>query len=226
MRLIAIILSVLSLNIFAEAQQLPPKPRSLENTIKAIKEPVSERLSSFFTQAQITMDDLGGLTLIYLKQEQILEVWANTKTENIFIKSYPLTATSGHIGPKYKEGDEQIPEGLYRLTHFNPNSLYHLSLGVNYPNEEDKKWAKADERNLNSLGGDIMLHGKNVTIGCIPIGDEGIEEVFYMVYKAGIGRSDIIMSPVDFRKISYQSPIPRENKRYDDIKRYMEEFRR
>ncbi len=71
-----------------------------------------------------------------------------------------------------------------------------------------------------------MVHGENVTIGCIPIGDAAIEELFYMVFKAGIHRSDIIMSPVDFRVSHYQSQDKRENQRYDKIKEYMKIFKR
>ncbi len=226
MRFFLFILALFSLYAKAEATKLPPKPRSLENTINTIEAPVLSRLKPAFEQAGIALPNLGGLTLIYLKDEQILEVWGNLKAGNVFIKSYPLTASSGGLGPKYKEGDRQIPEGLYRLTHFNPNSSYHLSLGVNYPNGQDKEWAKKDGRSLSNLGGDIMVHGKNVTIGCIPIGDAGIEEVFYMVYKAGISRSDIIMSPVDFRHKDYQSQNSRENKRYSEIKAYMSGFKR
>ncbi len=224
MRFVAFLFSLLSCAVMAEASKLPPKPRSLEDTIKAIETPALARLNPAFVQAGLHLDSFGGLTLIYLKSEQQLEVWANTKNGNIFIKSYPLTATSGGLGPKYQEGDRQIPEGLYRLTHFNPNSSYHLSLGVNYPNAQDKDWAQADGRNIQNLGGDIMVHGKNVTIGCIPIGDEAIEELFYMVYKAGIARSDIIMSPVDFRVKEHESQNERENQRYDEIKQYMKNF--
>ncbi len=211
---------------WAESTKLPPKPRSLNDTIQTIERPVSQRLTPFLEKEKLNLNEFGSLTLIYLKTEQILEVWANTQSNNIFIKSYPLTASSGKLGPKYKKGDRQIPEGLYRLTHFNPNSLNHLSIGINYPNTEDYSWAKIDGREIKNLGGHIMIHGKNVTIGCIPIGDEAIEEVFYMIYKVGLHRSDIIMSPVDFRNIDYQSKDKRENKRYENIKNYMKEFTR
>lgn len=91
-----------------------------------------------------------------------------------------MLAASGGPGPKLREGDLQVPEGVYRLTAFNPNSSYHLSLRVDYPNAEDRAAedravARSDRR--TSLGGDIFIHGKAVSIGCLAIGDPGIEEL-------------------------------------------------
>ena len=76
---------------------------------------------------------------------------------------------SGRLGPKLKEGDRQVPEGLYRVESLNPNSRYHLSLRVNYPNEQDKSYGRLDGR--NNLGTDIMIHGKDCSIGCLAMGD-------------------------------------------------------
>ena len=84
------------------------------------------------------------------------------------------------------------------MEYLNPNSRYHLSLKVNYPNIFDLEKAKADGR--TDLGGDIMIHGKKVTIGCIPIGDSNIEEVFTLAAKSSNQKFPIIISPTDFRK--------------------------
>lgn len=215
---------ILISSLLLQNSVLPPKPRTIEDVINTVEYSVVSRLAPTLNANNIDLNKLGGLTLIYLKKEQRLEVWGNVKDNNVFIIAYPQTAMSGTIGPKYKEGDKQIPEGIYRLTHFNPNSLYHLSLGVNYPNKQDIEWAKQDGRPIENLGGDIMIHGKNVTIGCVPLGDTAIEELFYMVYKVGIHRTDIIMSPVDFRITDYQSRNQRENQRYKQIKNYMKNF--
>ena len=101
------------------------------------------------------------------------------------------------MGPKLKEGDKQIPEGIYSIAYLNPNSSYHLSLKVDYPNAFDRAKARAEAR--TDLGGDIFIHGKAVTIGCIPIGDTAIEEVFLMASLAIKNRIKVIISPVDFR---------------------------
>ena len=137
------------------------------------------------------------LTLIGLKNEQILEVWAEHKGKKIHLESYPFTAFSGHLGPKFKEGDRQIPEGIYGISYLNPNSKFHLSMRVNYPNTFDKKMARKEKR--THLGGDIMIHGSNRTIGCIPIGDDAIEELYFLAEKVGIKNIKVILAPVDFR---------------------------
>ncbi len=80
---------------------------------------------------------------------------------------------SGGIGPKRSEGDNQVPEGFYYINEFNPNSNYHLSLGLNYPNTSDKILS-----NSVKPGGDIYIHGNCVSTGCIAIQDMSIEEVY------------------------------------------------
>ena len=137
------------------------------------------------------------LTLIGMKNEQLLEVWGELNHQWVLLQTYPFTAFSGKLGPKFKEGDRQIPEGIYKISYLNPNSKYHLSMRVNYPNDFDKKIARKEKR--TNLGGDIMIHGKDVTIGCIPIGDNQIEELYSLSEKVGIANIKVILAPVDFR---------------------------
>jgi murein L,D-transpeptidase YafK len=80
---------------------------------------------------------------------------------------------SGTMGPKRMEGDYQVPEGFYYINEFNPNSNYHLSLGLNYPNASDKILS-----DVAHPGSNIYIHGNCVSTGCIPISDVPIEEVF------------------------------------------------
>ena len=63
---------------------------------------------------------------------------AMLKTAFTLFKTYKVCMQSGSIGPKRSEGDNQVPEGFYYINEFNPNSNYHLSLGLNYPNASDK----------------------------------------------------------------------------------------
>ncbi|MBU1668051.1 hypothetical protein KKC13_06495 [bacterium] len=137
------------------------------------------------------------LTLIGLKNEQILEVWGELNGKQAHIESYQFTAFSGQLGPKFKEGDRQIPEGIYGISYLNPNSKFHLSMRVNYPNDFDKKMARLEKR--TNLGSDIMIHGSDKTIGCVPIGDDAIEELYFLAQKVGIKNIKVILSPVDFR---------------------------
>jgi len=167
-----------------------------------------------------------NLTLIGLKHERRLEVWSKKDGKNIHLVDYPFTAFSGILGPKFKEGDKQIPEGIYGISYLNPNSKFHLSLRVNYPNKFDKKMAKKEKR--DNLGSDIMIHGSNRTIGCIPIGDDKIEELYLLAQKVGIQNIKVILAPVDFRIMKVN--ITKKNKHpwlkdlYAEIKKEMKPF--
>ncbi len=122
---------------------------------------------------------------IYLrahKLERELEVWgAEPGIGNSFVlvKTYPIAAMSGTLGPKRKEGDKQAPEGLYFVDRFNPQSSFHLSLGINYPNASDKILSDPKKP-----GGDIFIHGRQVSIGCLAMTDPAIEEIYLMALDA------------------------------------------
>ena len=122
------------------------------------------------------------------------------------IKRYPFTGFSGGPGPKLREGDGQIPEGIYAIEYLNPNSQFHLSMKLNYPNAFDKAKGKADGR--DRLGFDIFIHGGSATIGCIPIGDAGLEELFLMVSEVGKLNVTAVISPYDMRMKSKRIEIP------------------
>ena len=139
-----------------------------------------------------------NLTLIGLKNEKLLEVWTKKDGQYKHIITYPFKGFSGILGPKFKEGDRQIPEGIYKISYLNAKSKFHLSLRINYPNAFDRKMAKKEKR--TKLGGDIMIHGDNRTIGCIPIGNKNIEGLYFLVKKVGIQKTKVILAPVDFRR--------------------------
>lgn len=137
------------------------------------------------------------LALLAFKEERRLEVWKRMDADWRFRKSYPFTAFSGRLGPKLREGDLQIPEGIYGVEYLNPNSRYHLSIKVDYPNAFDREKARQDRR--VQLGGDIFIHGMDATIGCIPIGNANIEELFYLVAQNGFQNTQVIIAPYDMR---------------------------
>lgn len=114
------------------------------------------------------------------KHEEIVEIWLKSKNSGEFklFKTYSICSSSGVLGPKRKQGDGQVPEGFYQIAVFNPYSNYHLSMGINYPNASDKIIGKGN------LGGDIMIHGSCVTIGCIPLTDTYIKEVYVLAVEA------------------------------------------
>ena len=136
----------------------------------------------------------GKLRILVFKNERMVELHApGWKVP----RKYPMTAFSGTLGPKLREGDGQIPEGIYGIGYLNPNSSYYLSLKVSYPNASDRARAKKDGR--TNLGGDIMIHGKAVTIGCVPVGDDAVEDIFYLANAVGIKNVSVVIAPYDMR---------------------------
>jgi murein L,D-transpeptidase YafK len=119
-----------------------------------------------------------ALLLRVFKEERVLEVWAAPAPDGPFVHvgDHAICASSGGPGPKARTGDGQVPEGLYRVTTLNPWSQFHLSMRLDYPNAADR--ARNPGVPVSALGGEIFVHGNCVTIGCIPIGDEAIEEVY------------------------------------------------
>jgi len=140
--------------------------------------------------------DQLALLLRAFKREAELEIWGKNKRDETFqlLVTYPICASSGTLGPKRREGDRQVPEGVYYIDRFNPRSQYHLSLGLNYPNASDV--IRGDPM---APGSDIFIHGKCVTIGCLPMTDPVIEEIYQLAELARApGRSEFrcIFSPI------------------------------
>lgn len=135
------------------------------------------------------------------KYDGKMEVWVKGKSADTFslFKTYKICALAGSIGPKRMEGDFQVPEGFYYINKFNPNSEYHLALGINYPNESDKVLGDP-----NRLGGGIYIHGSCVTVGCIPMLDPQIEEIYILATMAKNNGQDFI--PVHIFPIKYDNP--------------------
>lgn len=121
------------------------------------------------------------LAFIAFKAEDKLKLYVRNRGDKKFIlfEQFKICAKSGKLGPKRKQGDMQVPEGLYHIDRFNPSSLYHLSLGINYPNASDRVLA-----NETSPGGDIFIHGECVTIGCLPMTNQVIEKIYLLAVEA------------------------------------------
>lgn len=111
------------------------------------------------------------------KYDSQLEVWVKNDLKDKFqlFKTYKVCALAGTLGPKRMEGDFQVPEGFYYINEFNPKSSYYLSLGLNYPNASDKILSDATRP-----GSAIYIHGSCVTVGCIPITDQQIDELYVL----------------------------------------------
>jgi len=117
------------------------------------------------------------------KSERILKLIH----EGEAFRTYPVALGDSPQGHKLYEGDERTPEGLYLIDGRNPNSHYHLSLSISYPNSRDV--ARARSRGLDP-GGQIMIHGtpergerrrSDWTDGCIAVSNAAMEEIWQMV---------------------------------------------
>jgi hypothetical protein len=140
-----------------------------------------------------------AVTLIALKSEARMELWAEADNGWTFVRSYLVQTTSGRLGPKLREGDHQVPEGVYRVSALNPRSMYHLALRLDYPNAFDQQHGREDGR--GRLGGDIMIHGDRVSDGCLPMGDDATEELFVLARQVGVENVAVIVSPMDLRRV-------------------------
>lgn len=157
---------------------------------------VREDITPYFIKANISYPP-EKLTFLAMKKEKLLEVWASNGGDYAYIRSYDIHKLSGKDGPKLREGDFQVPEGKYKIIGLNPNSAYHLSMKLNYPNKFDLLHAKQEGR--TQPGSNIFIHGKAVSIGCLAMGDKNIEELFVLSKDVGINNIDVIISPFDPR---------------------------
>jgi murein L,D-transpeptidase YafK len=123
------------------------------------------------------------------KHERQVELWARAHPESDFslVVRYPVCVLPGQLGPKERMGDVQVPEGFYFIDEFNPSSAYHLSLRVNYPNLADRM-----RRQVRALGGDIYIHGGCESVGCVPIEDDNIAELYWVAAQASEAGQSVI----------------------------------
>jgi murein L,D-transpeptidase YafK len=136
-----------------------------------------------------------AILLRAFKKEAVLELWATDADQKpyVLVHEYRICTSSGTLGPKRRFGDEQVPEGFYELDWFNPQSNFFLSLHISYPNASDRVLGSRQ-----NPGGDIFLHGNCASIGCIPITDDGIKEVYWLavlVHSQGQQRLPIEIFP-------------------------------
>lgn len=172
--------------------------QAIDNAIKRYGLQMEPQLTHLFAKANVSYPP-QDIALLAFKQERHIQLWAKDENHSWrYIHTYPLTAFSGRLGPKLKERDGQIPEGVYRLTTLNPFSSMHLSMMINYPNNFDRLQASKDGR--HNLGSNIFLHGKSLSVGCLAVGDKAIDQLFLLVRRVGLNHAMLIIAPNDLRK--------------------------
>ena len=190
---------------------------------QAYKDKESNMLA-LLQEKQIDRNELK-IYLKAFKSEKLIELWGKNDSDTKFklIKSYNVCRTSGKLGPKRRQGDLQIPEGFYHINKFNPHSNFYLSLGINYPNKSDRILGVKD-----NLGGDIFIHGACVTIGCLPITDEQIKELYIFCVEArdnGQIKIPVTIFPskltdTEFKHLMEKhNPDPNKNGLWTDLKK-------
>lgn len=169
------------------------------------------------------------------KYDSQLEVWVKNdrKEKYKLFKTYKVCALAGTLGPKRMEGDYQVPEGFYYINEFNARSTYHLSLGLNYPNASDLILSDSLQP-----GSGIYIHGSCVTVGCIPLTDTYIEELYILTAHAKSEGQDFIpvhIFPVRFdnsRSVFFLNKLTKDDNtlkkfstRLEDVFYYFERYR-
>lgn len=133
--------------------------------------PISDELKSKITR--LGMDSKSPIMLRIFKEDSELEVWKQTKSGRYaLLESFEICKWSGKLGPKFKEGDRQAPEGFYEITPslMNPNSSYHLAFNMGYPNKFD--------RSHNRTGSHLMVHGACSSRGCYAMTDAQVQDIY------------------------------------------------
>jgi murein L,D-transpeptidase YafK len=168
--------------------------------------PLGPELLSLMEQKGMRKED--PILVRAFKQENTLEIWKRDNTGHYaFLKSYPMCAWGGTLGPKIKEGDKQSPEGFYTVTpwRMNPNSQFHLAYDVGYPNAFDKAWGRT--------GAAIMVHGNcTASAGCFIVTDEQVEEIYGLAREAfSAGQKSFQVQAFPFRMTAENLARHRKN---------------
>lgn len=199
--------------------------RTVSDVVNIYGEQARSRIKPYFEKANISYPP-KDVTFLAMKDTDLLEVWASNGNSWVHVKDYNIQAASGRLGPKLREGDRQVPEGIYKVIGLNPNSSYHLSMKLNYPNKFDLSWAQKENR--TQPGSNIFIHGKALSIGCLAMGDEAIEELFVLGNDVGISNIKVIITPTDPRAGKLIPPTeskPWVKELYQDIESAFEPYK-
>jgi len=155
--------------------------------------PVSAELTALMTKKEMAKD--APVLIRSFKKESEFEIWKQGKDGRFaLLKTYPMCRWSGQLGPKVKQGDRQAPEGFYAIApaQMNPNSSFHLSFNMGYPNAFDREHGRN--------GDHLMVHGACSSAGCYSMTDKQVEEIYALVREAHSGGQRAVqMQALPFR---------------------------
>ena len=183
----------------------------------------ADKVKEFLTKKNIDTASLN-IFIRAFKTEKIVEIWGKNATDKKYqlVTTYDICKSSGDLGPKRREGDYQAPEGFYHIDRFNPKSTYHLSLGLNYPNASDKVLSDKD-----APGSDIFIHGKCVTVGCLPMTDDKMNEIYLfaeLAKRSGQAKIPVHIFPFEMTEANI-SKYGNMTKRYDSYLGFWENLK-
>ncbi len=209
--------STVAAESFVESQRQYPRVRTARKN-------AGEKNINLLTKSGIDTNSFR-IFIQAFKLEKELELWASDcdTCPHKLIKTYPFASSCGILGPKRAQGDMQIPEGFYFINRFNPKSKFHLSLGIDYPNRSDRIRTRAD-----NPGGDIFIHGNRVTIGCIPLGDAAIEELYLFAVdsrNSGQDKIRVFIFPCRFDDASNKETLQKYRSRSENVSRLWDELK-
>jgi murein L,D-transpeptidase YafK len=133
--------------------------------------PVSSDIKRKMTD--LNMSSTSPIMIRIFKEENTLEVWKEKRNGRFaLLEEFEICKWSGKLGPKFKEGDRQAPEGFYEITPglMNPNSSYHLSFNLGYPNTYDRSHGRT--------GSNLMVHGACSSRGCYAMTDAQVQDIY------------------------------------------------
>jgi murein L,D-transpeptidase YafK len=166
-KLLFVFLSITVTDFAILAQGKIPSSIRSRNAIQLVK----PNLESEFEEENLNYG--SPIFIRIFKNSMEFEVWIKSDNKFRLFKTYEIcTYGSGTLGPKLRQGDGQAPEGFYFVTpgRLNPVSNFHLSFNLGYPNKYDRIHMRT--------GGDLMVHGNCVSIGCYAMTNAGIEEIY------------------------------------------------
>lgn len=164
---------------------------TLDSAIPKAERPIPERLVKAMKAKGMTRR--APIFVRIFKEDNVLEVWkAKDNGRYGLLESYEICKWSGKLGPKFKEGDRQAPEGFYTVApaQMNPKSDYYLSFNMGFPNRYDRSHGRT--------GTHLMVHGACSSAGCYSMTDERVEEIYALAreaFKGGQRKFDIQAFP-------------------------------